>query len=129
MLAHVLLVYIVYGVLMSRRGAAVRSREVRISQFKDHSAEPAGSVSVANNLVNQFELPGLFLIACLAFYVTNGVNYWVLVLAWIFVASRYVHAAIHITVNVVRYRTAAFGVGVVTLALMWITFALHIAGS
>lgn len=128
MLAQILLVYIVYAVLMRRRGAAIRTREARISQFRDHSAEPAGSVSVADNLANQFELPVLFYVACLAFYATNGVSYWVLALAWIFVLSRYVHALVHVTINVVPYRTTAFAVGALVLALTWISFALHIAG-
>jgi hypothetical protein len=129
MLAQVLLVYIVYAVLMRRRGAAIKSREARIGQFKDRSAEPAGSVSVSNNLINQFELPVLFHVACLASYVTTGVSYWVLVLAWIFVLSRYVHAWVHMTVNAVPYRTTAFAVGALALALMWISFAFHLAGA
>lgn len=127
MLAQVLLAYIAYGVLMSRRGAAIRKREVEISQFKDHSVEPAGSVSAANNVINQFELPVLFHVACLAFYVTAGVSWWLLLLAWIFVLSRYVHAGVHLTTNVVLYRSSAFAIGAVVLAVMWISFAFHIA--
>lgn len=129
MLAQVLLVYIVYAALMTRRGRAVRSRQVKIDQFKDRSAEPVGSTTAANNLSNQFELPVLFYAACLALYVTNGVSYWTLVLAWIFTLSRYVHAFVHLTFNVVPYRTAAFALGVVALLLIWISFGLHLLGA
>lgn len=126
MLAQVLLVFIVYGVLMTRRGRAVRSRAAKIDQFKDRSAEPVGSTTAANNLANQYELPVLFYAACLALYATTGVSYWTLVLAWIFTLSRYVHAFVHLTFNVVPYRTAAFAFGVMAVLLMWISFALNL---
>lgn len=92
MLAHVLLVYIVYLVMLKRRYLAVKSGEARVSQYKVRSTEPASSVTVANNLINQFELPVLFHVLCLALFVTNGVNYLTLALMWLFIVSRYVHA-------------------------------------
>jgi len=92
MLAHVLLVYIVYLVMLKRRYGAVKSGEARVSQYKVRSTEPASSVTVANNLINQFELPVLFHVLCLALFVTNGVNYLTLALMWLFVVTRYVHA-------------------------------------
>ncbi|RUU07161.1 hypothetical protein EOD10_32955, partial [Mesorhizobium sp. M7A.T.Ca.TU.009.01.3.2] len=74
-LAHVLLIYIVYCVLGRRRYGAIRSGEAKAGQFKVRSAEPASSVTVAANLTNQFELPVLFYVLCLTLHLTNGVNY------------------------------------------------------
>ena len=129
MLVQVLLVYIVYTVLSIRRRHAVRSGEARINQFKTRSTEPESSVTAANNIINQFELPVLFYAACLSLYVTSGTSYVALVLAWLFVASRYAHAWFHLTANRVKYRSRAFILGALLLALIWIWFALHLAGA
>ncbi|TGQ73212.1 hypothetical protein EN829_012345 [Mesorhizobium sp. M00.F.Ca.ET.186.01.1.1] len=128
-LAHVLLIYIVYGVMSRRRYFAVKSGEAKAGQYKVRSTEPASSITVANNLINQFELPVLFYVLCLALHQTNGVNYLTLALMWVFVASRYVHAWIHLTSNRLMLRRRAFFVGAVVLALAWIWFALHLLGA
>lgn len=127
-LAHVLLIYIVYGVLGRRRYGAVRSGEAKLGQFKLRSTEPASSITVAANLTNQFELPVLFYVLCLTLHLTNGVNYLTLALMWIFVASRYFHAWIHLTSNNLLLRSRSFFVGAVVLLLGWIWFALHLLG-
>ncbi|CAN7531390.1 MAPEG family protein [Mesorhizobium amorphae] len=128
-LAHVLLVYIVYLVMARRRYFAVKSGEAKVGQYKVRSTEPASSVTVANNLINQFELPVLFHALCLALFVTNGVNYLTLALAWIFILSRYVHAWVHLTSNRVMLRSRAFFFGAVVLLLAWIWFAFHLLGA
>ena len=125
-LAHVLLIYIVYGVLGRRRYGAVRSGEAKAGQFKVRSTEPASSITVAANLTNQFELPMLFYVLCLTLHLTNGVNYLTLALMWIFVASRYFHAWVHLTSNNLLLRSRSFFVSAVILLLGWIWFALHL---
>jgi hypothetical protein len=127
-LAHVLLIYIVYGVLGRRRYGAIRSGEAKPGQYKVRSTEPASSTTVAANLINQFELPVLFYVLCLTLHLTNGVNYLTLALMWIFVASRYFHAWIHLTSNNLLLRSRSFFVGAVILLLGWIWFALHLLG-
>ncbi|WP_027051483.1 MAPEG family protein [Mesorhizobium erdmanii] len=127
-LAHVLLIYIVYGVLGRRRYVAVKSGEAKVGQYKVRSTEPASCVTVASNLSNQFELPVLFYVLCLTLHVTNGVNYLTLALMWIFVATRYFHAWAHLTGNNLRLRSRFFFAGAVVLALAWIWFALHLLG-
>jgi hypothetical protein len=129
MLAHVLLIYIVYCMLGWRRYGAVKSGEARIGQYKLRSTEPGSSVTVAANLVNQFELPVLFYALCLTLHVTNGVNYLTLALMWTFVASRYVHAWVHLTSNDLRWRSRSFFVGAAILLLGWIWLALHLLGA
>jgi hypothetical protein len=127
--AQVLLVYIVYCVMARRRYGAVVSGEAKAGQFKIRSSEPASSVTVANSLINQFELPVLFFVLCLTLHATNGVNYLTLALMWVFVASRYVHAWIHLTSNRLSLRSRTFFFGAVVLALAWIWFALHLVGA
>ncbi|PBB96267.1 MAPEG family protein [Mesorhizobium sp. WSM3862] len=129
MLAQVLLVYIVYLVMLKRRYLAVKSGEAKISQYKVRSTEPASSVTVANNLINQFELPVLFHVLCLALFVTNGVNYLTLTLVWLFVVTRYVHSWVHLTRNYLLHRSRAFFLGAGILLVAWIWFALHLLGA
>lgn len=129
MLANVLLVYIVYGVLGIRRRRAVVSGTASASQFKTRTAEPELSVTAANNVSNQFELPVLFYAACLSLHATSGVSYVVLALAWLFVATRYAHAWFHLTENRVSVRGRAFLWGWLVLGLLWAWFALHLLGA
>ena len=129
MMVQVLLIYIVYALMARRRGAAVRAGSVKVSHFKGRGDEPAESATVSNNLMNQFELPVLFFVLCLALYVTHGVNYITLVLMWLFVILRYAHATIHLTSNRLSLRFRFFGLGAVVLGIGWVWFALHIAGA
>lgn len=128
MLAHVLLVYLVYGFLARRRFGAVRAGQAKPGAYKLRATEPEVSAAVSNNLMNQFELPMLFHVLGLALYLTNGVNYLTLALMWVFVLSRYAHACVHLTSNALQLRYRTFFVGVAVLGLCWIWFALHIAG-
>jgi len=48
------------------------------------------------------------------------------VMAWIFVALRLVHAYIHITDNDVSRRGPVFGVGALVLMAMWVIFMIRI---
>lgn len=126
MLAHVALVYGIYLLMFVRRKAAVQAGSTKISQFRENTNEPPESLFVRNNLVNQFELPILFHASCLALYVVGAAGLFAVVLAWIFVLSRYVHAYIHVTSNRIRYRQPAFSLGFLVLAIMWIWLAIAI---
>lgn len=126
MLAHVALVYGIYVLMFLRRKAAVQAGSTKISQFRENTNEPPESLFVRNNLANQYELPVLFHACCLALYSVTAAGLFAVVLAWIFVLSRYVHAYIHVTSNRIRYRQPAFTLGFVVLAIMWIWLALAI---
>jgi hypothetical protein len=119
MIAHVALVFALYFLLSKRRIAAVKSGRATVSQFRENQQEPEDSLFVHNSLKNQFELPLLFHIVCLALFAVDGDNIFTVILAWLFVASRYVHAYIHVTSNRIRYRRPAFLVGFGLLVLMW----------
>lgn len=128
MLLQVALTYAVYVLMSYRRKAAIRAGSARTSDFRENRNEPPENLFVRNNLANQFELPVLFFAACLALYVTNGANAFTVALAWIFVISRYGHAAVHVTTNRIRHRQPLFVAGFLALFVMWVWFALHIAG-
>lgn len=128
MLAHVVLIFMIYALLGLRRKEAVASGSARMSQFRENRDEPPQSVFARNALANQFELPVLFHLACLALYVTGGAGTLVLVLAWLFVVSRYVHTLIHVTSNRIRLRQPAFIVGFVAVIALWGLLAVRLLG-
>ena len=69
--------------------------------------------------MNLLELPVLFYAACLTMLATNRYDAAMLTLAWVFVASRIAHSLIHLLYNNVLHRLIAFGVGAITLVIMW----------
>jgi len=87
---------------------------------------PPRALQVANNFQNQLELPMLFY-AVVAFILITSTNSFVFVLlAWVFVVSRIVHAYIHTGSNEVQPRSMALGVGAIALVAMWVIFAVRI---
>ncbi len=129
MLAHMALVTVLYALLGLRRRDAVAKGSAKVSQFRENLQEPPESLFVRNSLNNQFELPPFFHIACLALFVTQGVGMAAVVLAWLFVATRCVHAFIHVTSNRIRFRQPAFTAGFVLLVVLWGLFAFHLASA
>ncbi len=119
LLAHVLLVYLLYGLLGLRRGKDMREGRVKKSAYRENREEPVESLYVKNSLANQFELPVLFYACCILLYITEADNLVAVVLAWLFVALRYAHAYVHVTSNNLRYRSPLFAAGFLVLAAMW----------
>ena len=90
-------------------------------------AWPDDAAKRAANYRNQFEAPVLFYAVVAFALITKGADTLMIVLAWLFVLTRIVHAAIHIGPNKVRWRSPAFALGFLIVALMWIKLALHVA--
>ncbi|MPT22747.1 MAG: MAPEG family protein [Starkeya sp.] len=80
----------------------------------------------SNCFRNQFELPVLFYVLAVLALVTRQSSDLFLVLAWLFVLSRIVHAIVHTTSNDVGWRFGAFAFGALVLLAMWVLFALAI---
>ncbi len=107
---------------LSQAKTSPDARDVALGTYQWSDA----ATQAANNFKNQFEMPVLFFIG-VAFAIILRKNDVVLTtLAWIFVASRYVHAAIHLGPNIVRFRALAYTVGVITLLAFWIMLFLRI---
>jgi hypothetical protein len=78
---------------------------------------------------NQFELPVLFYVLVALALVTRKADLTFVVLSWIFVATRFVHAFIHTTSNRLSARFSVYLIGMLILLLMWVLFALSIIAS
>jgi hypothetical protein len=123
-LTFAVLLLIPYARFRAGARGQVTARDFRYGE----SASVPGEVSLPNrNLMNLLELPVLFYVGCLAFYVTGTVDTSAVVLAWAYVALRVVHSAIHLTYNRVFHRLSAFAASNVVLVALWIRWVLALA--
>jgi len=81
----------------------------------------------ADNLVNLFEIPVLFLALVPLLILTRHAGQIAVALAWAFVALRAVHSIIHTGANVVRVRFLVYILSCAVLLAMWLGFAIDIA--
>jgi hypothetical protein len=75
---------------------------------------------------NQFEIPVLFYVLTILAYVTHLAGVIFVVLAWIFVIFRLLHAYVHVTSNIVRLRGILYAVAVVALAVNWTIYIVEV---
>lgn len=125
--AQVLLVLILAVLMGQRRAAAVKAREVRRDEvILGQKNWPPKAQAAANAYSNQFELPVLFFALIPLAIITRKADLLFVVLSWLFVISRYVHAGVYVTSNALPFRFGSFLVGVLILLVMWIVFAIRI---
>jgi len=130
MLAMVLLTAVVLVMLFRSRVRMVREGLAPVSYFRTFQGsveQPEYSIKPARHFVNLFEAPTLFYAGCLAAMVAGVTGTVVVVLAWLYVAMRYVHAWIHLGGNRVRYRMRAYFASWLFLLALWITIAVGVA--
>jgi hypothetical protein len=106
------------------RSRALNRGEVQLSDIAlDSKKWPDETRKFGNCYSNQFEMPVLFYVLCLAALQTANADYLMVLLAWIFVITRIVHAFIHTTSNNVRQRGAAFALGFFVVLIMLLLLA------
>ena len=119
MLVQGLIALVLLWVLGAIRVPMVASGKMPVAKVAlSREPWPEHEKKVANAFDNQFQLPLLFYLACgLALYFGAG---WIeVVLAWLFVLSRVVHAIIFATRNRVYRRFFAYTFGYGVLCLFW----------
>jgi len=108
------------------RFAAVQRGEVRPRDIVLRQPNwPKRETQIANAYHNQLEIPVLFYVLTILAMVLHHADLLFVLLAWVFVLSRMVHATIHVTTNNLGRRFAAFALGTVVLALMWLIFIVR----
>jgi len=114
------------GMAMSR-GQALKSGETK---FKDIALRqpnwPARAAQLGNCYANQFEVPVLFYVLIALALPLRHADLIIVMLSWVFVVTRFVHAGIFVTSNDVRTRSLAWFAGVIVVFVMWLYFALKI---
>jgi hypothetical protein len=87
---------------------------------------PEGITKICNCFANQLELPVLFYILIALALPLRHADLVIVILSWVFVATRLIHAGVFITTNNLTLRSPAWFVGMVVLLAMWVYFALRI---
>ncbi|MCX7309523.1 MAG: MAPEG family protein [Afipia sp.] len=125
--ALVFLIFAVMFGLFRVRTRAVMTKEVRVSQVAlGQDAWPAKATQIGNTYTNLFEMPVLFF-ALIAFALPlRQADLVIVLLSWVFVVLRYLHAGVYATSNDMRYRFGTFAASVMVLLAMWVYFALKL---
>jgi hypothetical protein len=87
---------------------------------------PTRTTQIGNCYANQFELPLLFYILIALTLPLRHADLFIVLMSWVFVVTRFVHAGIFVTSNGLRRRSLAWFAGALVLFAMWIYFALKI---
>ncbi len=124
------LIGLAFALLISMVGArrnALVGRETRIKDIVLGQPNwPIRATQIGNCFRNQFELPVLFYILIALALPLRHADLVIVVLSWVFVVTRLVHAAVFVTSNDLNRRSLAWLAGVLVLLAMWIYFALKI---
>jgi hypothetical protein len=109
------------------RVASVRRGETKIRDIALRQPNwPEHATQLGNAYHNQFELPVLFYVLVALALITRLTDLLFVVMSWLFVLLRLLHAYIMVTSNYVPRRFQAHVAALTVLALMWIVFALRI---
>lgn len=117
-----LLFWMAYARTGSIKRGETKMRDIALGQ----PAWPNQPTQISNCYNSQFQIPLLFYVLVTLAWITKQADLLFVVMAWIFVISRFVHAYIHTTSNHVPTRFNCFAAGVFVLLIMWIIFAIRI---
>jgi hypothetical protein len=84
------------------------------------------SMQVSYAFSNQFELPVLFYVLTILAFITHLAGVVFVVLAWIFVIFRLLHAYVHVTNNKIRLRGSMYGIAAIALILNWVIYIVEV---
>jgi hypothetical protein len=124
---EVVLTFVIWSWMAALRARDFSSEAVRPENVALREPNwPKRTTQLANAFSNQFELPVLFYVLTVLEYVTHLAGIVFVVLAWVFVLFRVLHAGVHVTSNVVRLRGALYGAGGLVLAIMWVIYIVEV---
>ena len=90
---------------------------------------PPAVANPSDNLKNLFEMPVLFYAMALYLFLVGQVDTLHLMTAWVFVAFRAAHSAVHCTVNIVLVRFGLYALSSLALWFMVLRAALEFFGA
>jgi len=124
---QVALTFVLLFWMGSLRVASVRRGETRVADIALGQPNwPPRVQQVSNCYHNQFQLPVLLYVLVILAYIVHKADLLFVLLSWVFVLTRIVHAAIHTTSNNVRQRFNAFLAGAAVMLIMWAIFAIRV---
>ena len=124
------LIGLTFALLLSmafaRRGALVGGQTKVRDIVMGQPNWPTRATQIGNCFKNQFELPVLFYILIAIALPLRHADLIIVLLSWVFVVTRFIHAGIFVTHNDLNQRSLAWFAGVLVLFAMWLYFALRI---
>lgn len=109
------------------RFGAVRAGQVTQADLKrDWTSWPERPTQIAAAYHNQFQLPVLFYVLVLIALITTQADFLFVVLSWLFVVLRVVHAFVHTGKNDIMARFRVFALGATVLIVMWVYILLKL---
>lgn len=121
-LTFVLFCWMSYHRVTLISGGVVKGDDVALRQPN----WPKHVLQINNAGHNQLETPLLFYVLTILAIITRHADLLFVVMAWIFVLLRIVHAYVHVTSNRLTLRGPLFGAGLLVLILMWVIFAVRV---
>ena len=124
------LVGLTFFLLLWMATARGQAREGRETSLKDIALGepnwPTRATQIGNCFSNQFEIPVLFYVLIALALPLRHADLFIVLMSWVFVVTRFIHAGIFVTSNNVRQRGLVWFAGALVLLAMWIYFALKI---
>ena len=112
--------------MATARTKALKAKETRLKDIALREPNwPEKATQIGNCFSNQFEIPVLFYILIALALPLRHADLFIVLMSWVFVVTRFVHAGIFTTSNDVRQRGLVWFAGVLVLLAMWIYFALR----
>ncbi len=126
--AMVVLTLIVGAIAFQARVQSVKQGTLTMAYFKSMSGEsvPNRVLITTRNLNNQFEIPMLFYVVCLAYLALGIESASGAVIAWLFVFFRAAHAYVHLTYNRVTHRMLAFWLALMCVVALWLVLIVAV---
>jgi hypothetical protein len=130
LLPVLVLMGLTFALLLTMAGArrqALVSGETKVRDIAlGQQNWPVRATKIGNCYRNQFELPLLFYILIALALPLRHVDLFMVLMSWVFVVTRFVHAGIFVTSNDLRQRSLTWFAGALVLFAMWLYFALRI---
>lgn len=127
-LATMLLTLAVWIYMYSRRLPFIFANGLDTKQMTPLELARLSPPAVSNpsdNLKNLFELPSVFYAVALYLFVTRQVDAVYVIAAWVFLAFRVLHSAVHCTFNLIPLRFALYVISAAALWLMVVRAAIE----
>ena len=127
MFLMVILTFIVGVIASITRFTYLRNGQVGIGYFRLMEGQdiPEKVTITTRCFNNMFEVPVLFYVVCVLSISLGVEGVPALVLAWLFVGSRYLQAFIHLTRNRLLPRMLSFWMSLICVLLLWIHLFLN----
>lgn len=118
----VLLTFIVGCIAVKTRFSSVKKGDVNAKYYRLMQGQEVPDIIIKStrNFNNQFEIPVLFYVVCTLYISLNIDSLLALVLAWVFVILRFIHAYIHLTYNHILHRMSVFWLAFLSVMAMWV---------